>query len=124
MGNLIVGEVALELVEALEPLVSRIRKRDRSLADQLVRAASSVVLNVAEGIQKQLTENASARDFTPPSDATVLVGRQRSQTSRRKFDNRRRKGAWCTRSPCARGLSGSRGAGRQVPTGSIASRWR
>jgi four helix bundle protein len=48
MGNLIVGEVSLQLVEALQPLVSRIRSKDRSLADQLVRAASSVTLNIAE----------------------------------------------------------------------------
>ena len=48
MGNLIVGEVSLDLVEALQPLVSRIKKQDRSLADQLVRAASSVTLNIAE----------------------------------------------------------------------------
>lgn len=48
MGNLIVGEVALELVEDLQPLVVRIRRQERSLADQLVRAASSVVLNIAE----------------------------------------------------------------------------
>ena len=48
MSHLIVGDVSLDLVEALQPLVSRIRRRDRSLADQLVRAASSITLNIAE----------------------------------------------------------------------------
>jgi hypothetical protein len=47
-GNLIVGRVALEMVEALQPVVSRIKRQDRSLAEQRVRAARSVVLKVAE----------------------------------------------------------------------------
>jgi four helix bundle protein len=44
-----VAQLSIEVVEALRPLVPRIRKHDRSLADQLVRAASSVALNIAEG---------------------------------------------------------------------------
>ncbi|HVR19174.1 MAG TPA: four helix bundle protein [Polyangiaceae bacterium] len=44
-----VAEFSIQLVEALRPLVPRIRRHDRSLADQLVRAASSVALNIAEG---------------------------------------------------------------------------
>ena len=46
---LLVKELSIEIVAALRPLVPRIRRRDRSLADQLVRAASSVALNIAEG---------------------------------------------------------------------------
>ena len=42
-------EVAIELVTALRELVPIIERHDRALADQLRRAASSVVLNVAEG---------------------------------------------------------------------------
>jgi hypothetical protein len=37
-------EVAMQLIEALRPLVPRVRARDRALADQLTRAASSVAL--------------------------------------------------------------------------------
>lgn len=37
------------MVAALKDVVPRIRRRDRDLADQLARAASSVVLNIAEG---------------------------------------------------------------------------
>jgi len=48
VGNLIVGEVSFQLIAALRPLVPRIKRQDRSLADQLVRAASSISLNVAE----------------------------------------------------------------------------
>ena len=44
-----VAQLSIEVVEALRPLVPRIRRHDRSLADQLVRAASSVALNIAEG---------------------------------------------------------------------------
>ena len=43
-----VEELAIELIEALQPLVARIKARDRALADQLMRAASSVALNIGE----------------------------------------------------------------------------
>ena len=44
-----VAEYSYELIESLEPLVRRIRARDKSLADQITRAASSIALNIAEG---------------------------------------------------------------------------
>lgn len=47
--SLQVQDVALEAIAALRPLMPLIRRSDRSLADQLTRAASSVVLNIAEG---------------------------------------------------------------------------
>ena len=42
-------EVAKELARALRPLIERIARFDRSLADQMRRAMSSVILNVREG---------------------------------------------------------------------------
>ena len=36
-----VEEMAIELIEALQPVVSRVKARDRALADQLTRASSS-----------------------------------------------------------------------------------
>jgi len=48
-NRLIVLERAIEAVTLLRPVVERIRQRDRSLADQIRRAASSIVLNVGEG---------------------------------------------------------------------------
>ena len=39
---------ARQVVQRLAPIVDAVRRRDRSLADQLRRAAQSVVLNVAE----------------------------------------------------------------------------
>ena len=40
---------ALGLVAGLRPVLDGLMKSDRALADQLRRAASSVVLNIAEG---------------------------------------------------------------------------
>ena len=40
---------AREVVRELAPLVRQIREQDAKLADQLRRAAQSVVLNIAEG---------------------------------------------------------------------------
>ena len=39
---------ALDVVRDLGPIVDAVQKRDRKLADQLRRAAQSVVLNIAE----------------------------------------------------------------------------
>ena len=44
-----VHEIALQVVTELAPLVPRIARQDRNLAQQLKRAASSIVLNIAEG---------------------------------------------------------------------------
>lgn len=63
-----VAELSFELIEELRPLVEAIRKRDRSLADQLMRAASSVALNIAEG-QKSDGGNQRARFFTAAGSA-------------------------------------------------------
>jgi four helix bundle protein len=44
-----VYERARRVVRELAPLLHTIREHDKSLADQLKRAAQSVVLNIAEG---------------------------------------------------------------------------
>lgn len=63
-----VAELSFELIEELRPLVSRIRSVDRSLADQLMRAASSVALNIAEGRCSD-RGNQRARYFTAAGSA-------------------------------------------------------
>ena len=42
-------DVALDLVRALRPVVAQLRKYSPEAADQVERAASSIVLNLAEG---------------------------------------------------------------------------
>ena len=43
-----VAELSIELIEVLAPLMPRIKQRDKSLADQLSRAASGTALNLGD----------------------------------------------------------------------------
>jgi hypothetical protein len=43
-----VAELSLELIEELRPLVPRIKQKDKSLADQIMRSSSSIALNLGE----------------------------------------------------------------------------
>jgi four helix bundle protein len=45
---LIVEDLSVRVIEGLQPILVSIKARDRALADQLARAASSVTLNIAE----------------------------------------------------------------------------
>jgi four helix bundle protein len=63
-----VEEVAVQLIEVLRPMVPRIKARDRGLADQLTRAASSVALNIGEGNYSD-PGNRRARFFTAAGSA-------------------------------------------------------
>ncbi|HVJ21870.1 MAG TPA: four helix bundle protein [Polyangiaceae bacterium] len=69
---LIVASLSYEVLEALRPLVPRIKKHDRSLADQLTRAASSVALNIGEA---ELSDpgNGQARFFTAAGSANETL---------------------------------------------------
>src|SRR5262249_60119008 len=46
---LVAYDVALDLVRALRPVVAQLRTYSTDAADQVERAASSIVLNLAEG---------------------------------------------------------------------------
>ena len=50
---LIAYEVAVELIHELRPIVDVIRKYDSNLADQMRRAATSVVANLGEGQRRE-----------------------------------------------------------------------
>ena len=50
---LIAYDVALDLIRALRPVVVQLRKHSRDAADQVERAASSIVLNLAEGNRRR-----------------------------------------------------------------------
>jgi four helix bundle protein len=52
VGKFQVYEVALEMVSALRPSLEALARKDRDVADQLRRASSSVVLNIAEGARR------------------------------------------------------------------------
>jgi hypothetical protein len=75
-----VAAFSIELIEALRPIVPRVKRHDRSLADQLVRAASSVALNIAEA------------EHSDPGTAegALLLGR-----GKRKRDARDAQGSRC-----------------------------
>jgi hypothetical protein len=60
--SFIVADLSIELIEKLRPLVPRIRARDKSLADQIQRAASSVALNIGEAAYSDPVTG--ARGFT------------------------------------------------------------
>jgi four helix bundle protein len=93
-----VAELSFQLIEDLRPLVAEVKKRDRSLADQLLRAASSVALNVAEA-QMSDAGNMKARFFTAAGSANesraalrVAVGwrhitPEASATARQRLDH-------------------------------------
>ncbi|HEY3119734.1 MAG TPA: four helix bundle protein [Vicinamibacteria bacterium] len=49
MNGFQAGELALEIGARLRPVVQAVRRHDADLADQIYRAAKSLVLNVAEG---------------------------------------------------------------------------
>jgi len=49
---LIAYDVALDLVRALRPVVARLRTFSPDAADQVERAATSIVLNLAEGSRR------------------------------------------------------------------------
>lgn len=69
MAKLIVGELAFELVATLRPLIPRVHRHDRALADQLRRASSSAALNVAEADYSD-PGNKRARLFTAAGSAS------------------------------------------------------
>jgi four helix bundle protein len=63
-----VHEMAITIIEALAPLVAVVARRDRDLASQLRRAASSVALNIAESEYSD-PGNRRARLFTAAGSA-------------------------------------------------------
>jgi four helix bundle protein len=75
-----VAEFSFQVVEHLRPLIPRIRQRDRSLADQIVRAASSIALNIAEADYSD-PGNQRARFFTASGSASETLAALRLATS-------------------------------------------
>jgi four helix bundle protein len=63
-----VEELSIELIEALVPLMPRIKQRDKDLENQLRRAASSIGLNCADAAMSD-PGNRRARLFTAAGSA-------------------------------------------------------
>jgi four helix bundle protein len=63
-----VEELSIQLIEALVPLMPRIKQRDKDLENQLRRAARSIGLNVAEAALSD-PGNKRARLFTAAGSA-------------------------------------------------------
>ena len=67
-----VASLSIEMIASLRPLVPRIKRHDRSLADQLTRAASSVALNIAEAEYSD-PGNRRARFYTAAGSANETL---------------------------------------------------
>ena len=66
---LIVLELALDTIRALKPLAELIARKDKSLANQLRRSASSITLNIGEADYSD-PGNARARFHTAAGSAS------------------------------------------------------
>ena len=71
---LIAYQVALELVQELRPILEALKNQDANLADQLQRAATSVVLNLAEGQRRQKGNKHRAYEIAHGEAREVLGG--------------------------------------------------
>ena len=71
-----VTELTLLLIEALEPLIPRIKQRHKGTADQLVRAASSIALNLGEAQYSDPGTRRARLHTAAGSAGETLVGLQ------------------------------------------------
>jgi four helix bundle protein len=70
---LIAYQVALDVIRKLRPLVEQIKKYDSHLADQLQRAATNTVANLAEG-QRRKAGNKRRAYETAHGEAREVLG--------------------------------------------------
>jgi four helix bundle protein len=93
---LVAYTVALDLVRALRPVVAELKKYSAEAADQVERAASSIVLNVAEGSRRSGRDprrfyamaHGSAGEIRGALDLAVAWGWQVDSTQARSLLDR------------------------------------
>ncbi|HUS33519.1 MAG TPA: four helix bundle protein [Kofleriaceae bacterium] len=73
MPTFVAYEVAVELVRELRPMVELIAQHDANLADQMKRAATSVVLNLSEGARRAAGNRRRAYEIAH-GEARELLG--------------------------------------------------
>jgi four helix bundle protein len=69
-------QIAIESIEALAPIVRRIRGQDRDLGEQVRRALSSSALNIAEGNRSQGGHRVARFSTAAGSNAEARAGLQ------------------------------------------------
>ena len=74
-------EVSLEIVKSVAPVIHMMARRDRALADQMRRAASSVPLEIAEGSRRTGRDRKHSPPAAPTSFAPRYASRSRGVTS-------------------------------------------
>jgi four helix bundle protein len=57
--------LTLQIIQSLKPLVEKVGKEDRNLADQLKRSATSIALNVSESAHARGNNRKSHREWIP-----------------------------------------------------------
>ena len=65
-------EVAVEVVRKLRPIVEQLKQHDRNLADQIRRAATSVVANLSEGQRREAGNKKRAYEIAHGEAREVL----------------------------------------------------
>ena len=70
---LVAYTVAIDLVRLLRPIVEQIKVHDAHLADQLKRAATNTVANLAEG-QRRAAGNKRRAYENAPGEAREMLG--------------------------------------------------
>jgi four helix bundle protein len=72
MNMLHAYSVAMALVPLLRPIIDQLKRHDANLADQMRRAATSVVLNLAEGQRREAGNKRRAYEIAHGEAREVL----------------------------------------------------
>jgi four helix bundle protein len=102
MNNFVAYTNGLDLARALRPMIDEVRARSADLADQLERAITSLLLNLAEGNRRygrdprrfHVIASGSASEITAALDLACLWGWLRDDDHVRALLDRERRLLW------------------------------